>query len=51
MYIYILIKPGSGVPLNVSCLYNLGSDTLWKPQVKIAWVSAVLHGWLKVLVF
>ena len=36
-------------PFNVSGLCNLGSDTLREPVDKIAWVSATLHGWLKVL--
>ena len=39
------------VPFNVSCLCNLGPSTLQKPWVKIAWVLATLHGWLKVLLF
>ena len=39
------------VPLNVSGLCNLGPDTLRKLRDKIAWVSAILHGRLKILLF
>ena len=37
------------VPFNVSGFCTLGPDTLQKPRDKTAWVSATLHGWLKVL--
>ena len=37
------------VPFYVSSLCNLGPDTLRKPRDNIAWVSATLHDWLKVL--
>ena len=37
------------VPFNVSGLRTLGPDTLQKLRDKAAWVSATLHGWLKVL--
>ena len=39
------------VRFNVSGLCNLGPETLQRPRDKIAWVSATLHGWLKVLLF
>ena len=47
-------KPGNVVlipfvPFNVSCSCSLDTDTLRKLQVKIAWVLATLHGWLKIL--
>ena len=47
-------KPGNVVlipfvPFNVSCSCSLDTDTLQKLWVKIAWVLATLHGWLKIL--
>ena len=46
-----LISIVKSAPSNVSCLCNLGSNTLQNLRDKIAWVLTKLHGLLKVLLF